>query len=80
MKNKIKILSPGKGCGRTKKIIASIKNILNQYQIEHEIIIIDDSFEFIKYRTWILHTVIINDNVVSRGYKPSKQTIFENLK
>lgn len=79
MKNKIEILSPGPGCIRTQRIINEIKSILEKKQVEFELEVISDKESFSNYRTWILPTVIINSKVVSRGYIPSEQKIFENI-
>jgi len=62
-KNTITILSPGPNCWKTKKIIASISNLK----------------EFAKYKIWILPTIIINDKIVARGYRPSNEKIITNL-
>lgn len=79
MKNKIEILSPGPECRRTQRIINSIKTILENERVDFEIQIISNQDEFFNYKTWILPTVIINNKVVSRGYKPYEQTILKNI-
>ena len=79
MTNKIEILSPGPGCHKTQRIINSIKKLLETKQVEFELQIISNPADFLKYRTWILPTVIINNKIVSRGYKPSNKKIFETL-
>jgi hypothetical protein len=35
-----------------------------------EIIIVKDVSEVQKYPTWVLPSVVINENVISRGYAP----------
>jgi len=79
MTNKIEILSPGPGCWKTKRIACSIKSFLENHQLEYELEIITDQNLFINYNTWILPTVIINNKIVSRGYKPLEKKIFETL-
>jgi len=79
MKNKIEVLSPGIGCRKTKRIVRSIKRFLENRQVEYELKIITDYDLFTNYRTWILPTVIINNKIVSRGYKPKEEKIFETL-
>jgi len=79
VKNKVEILSPGPGCWKTKKIVRSIQSFLEKNHVEYELDIITDQDLFTNYNTWILPTVIINNKVVSRGYKPSKKKIFETL-
>ena len=75
MKNKVEILSPGPGCWKTKKIIKSIKQFFMENNIDAEFNIISNTHEFIKYRTWILPTIIINNKVVARGYRPANEII-----
>jgi 3-deoxy-D-manno-octulosonic-acid transferase len=79
-KNNITVLSPGKGCWKTKKIIGYIERFLSKYRIKSEITVETDIKQFFKYRTWILPTIIINGKIVARGYKPSEKKLFETLK
>ena len=79
MTNKIEILSPGPACWKTKKIIRSIKSILESHQVEYELKIITDWDLFTNYNTWILPTVVINNKIVARGYKPNEKEIFETI-
>ena len=79
MKNRIEILSPGKNCRKSKRIIFRIREYLKQQKIEADIIIINDLKEMQKYKTWILPTVIINGKIVARGYKPADDKILKNL-
>jgi len=78
--NKIIILSPGSNCWKTRKIIASIRKFIDKENIEAEFEIVSSFKEFVKYRTWILPTIIINDKIVARDYKPSNDKIINNLK
>jgi len=77
--NKIEILSPGKGCKRTQKIIKWVKNILDTNKVEYELEIITEQKRFTNYQTWILPTLIINGKIVARGYKPMEKKLFEAL-
>ena len=79
MTNKIEILSPGPGCHRTQRIIHSIKNLLQNHRVEYELEIITNQALFTNYRTWILPTVVINNKIVSRGYKPLTKIVLESL-
>ncbi len=44
-----------------------------------EIEIIDQLEGWLQFQTWILPTVIINEQVVARGYAPSKEKIMAFL-
>ncbi len=79
-KNTITVLSPGKGCWKTRKIIKYLERFLTKYNIVSEIAIETDIKQFFKYRTWILPTIIVNGKIVARGYKPSEKKLFETLK
>lgn len=79
MRNKIEILSPGPGCRRTKRIISAIKTLLMKKQVDFELEIITNQESFSNYKTWILPTVIINNRIIARGYKPDENSILENL-
>ena len=80
MINRIEILSPGKNCWKSKKIIQSIKKTLEEEKIEAELIIISDLKKILKYRTWILPTILINGKVIARGYNPDREIIINSLK
>ena len=80
MRNKVKILSPGPGCWKTKKIIKLMKAFFEKNNIEADFEILTRLKDFLKYKTWILPTVIINNKVVARGYQPSDDKILETIK
>ena len=79
MKNKVEILSPGPSCWKTRKIIKSIEQFLIEQHIDAEFKIISNAHEFLKYRTWILPTIIINGKIIARGYRPSNEKLLNNL-
>lgn len=79
MMNKIEILTTGPGCRKTQRIISAIKTLLEKNQVNFELKIISDQESFSNYRTWILPTVVINNRIIARGYKPNNQSILENL-
>ena len=71
MKNhSIKILCPPKSCGKCKRLIHKIEKMLLETGLSAEIIIVKDVSEVQKYPTWVLPSVVINENVISRGYAP----------
>jgi len=79
MENKIIILSPGKNCWKTRKIIAKIQQFLNEQKISVDFIIKSELKEILEYKTWILPTIIINNKIVARGYKPNNDLIINSL-
>ncbi len=80
IKNKVEILSPGPSCWKTRKIIKSLQQFFNDNNIEVDFKIINNADEFLKYKTWILPTIIINNKIVARGYRPSNDKILSSIK
>jgi len=80
MVNLIKILCPGRKCGKCRKMINCVEAVANEYGININIEIIDKIDEMIKFNTWILPTLIINGNIISRGYTPDIKLIVKHLK
>lgn len=78
--NHIEILSSGKSCRRSKKIIRYVETLIENHQLEAQIEVITEAKSFLNYRTWILPTVVVNGKIVSRGYRPSEKNILKNLK
>jgi len=75
MKNTILILSPGPGCWKSRKIIRYLESYLVAERIDAEIRVVHKLKELLTYRTWILPTIIVNNKIVARGYKPSKRKL-----
>jgi len=80
MTNHIDILSPGRGCHKTRKLVRYLEKFVNKYNIDAEINIITDLKIILTYRTWILPTVFINGKSIARGYRPSERNLFKELK
>jgi hypothetical protein len=70
MKNTVKILTPMKDCRKTRKMIRYLEKIFDTHNMEVEIIQITDFEEIKTYPTWLLPTIVINEKVVARGYRP----------
>ena len=68
-----------KDCRKTRKIIAYLQKIFDEYNMEAEIIQITD-FKVIKtYPTWLLPTIVINEKVIARGYRPPITEVLKNI-
>jgi len=78
-KNRIEILCPSVKCGKCTRIIKAMEILLKAENIEAKIIIIDQLEELITKHTWILPTIIVNDQIVARGYFPEKQRILNEI-
>jgi len=73
--NTIKILCPPKSCGKCQRLIRKVEEMLKENALHAEIIVVKAMDEVQKYPTWILPTVVINEQVVSRGYAPDIITL-----
>lgn len=78
-KNKIEILCPSGKCRKCTRIIKALEILLKDEGVEADLIIIDQLEEMITKHTWILPTIIVNDQIVARGYLPEKQKILNQL-
>ena len=78
-KNRIEILCPSRKCGKCTRIVKAMEILLKEENIEAEIIIIDQLEEMLTKHTWILPTIIVNDQIVARGYLPEKQEILNKI-
>jgi hypothetical protein len=88
MTNKIDILSPGKSCWKTRKLVSFLEKFVHKYGVDAEINIITDMKTMLTYRSWILPAVFVNGRPVARacptasfrrGYRPSEENLFKNL-
>ncbi len=80
MTNKIDILSPGKSCWKTRKLVGFLEKFVHKYNVDAKINIITDMKTMLTYRTWILPAVFVNGKPVARGYLPSEKNLFKYLK
>lgn len=80
MTNQIEILSPGKGCHKTRKLIRFMEKFVRIHGLDAEIHVITDRKILLTYPTWILPAVFINNKPVARGYRPSEENLFNHLK
>jgi hypothetical protein len=78
-KNRIEVLCPLKKCRKCIRIIASVENLLKNENIEAEIVIIDKLEDLMEKHTWVLPTIIVNNEIVARGYFPNEQNILDKL-
>lgn len=78
--NRIDILSPGKSCLKTQKLVRFLEKFVRKYNIAAKINIITDRETLLTYRTWILPSIFVNGKPVARGYRPSEENLFKHLK
>ncbi|MFO7863446.1 MAG: thioredoxin family protein [Salinivirgaceae bacterium] len=78
--NDIKILCPGRKCGKCRKMIERVEHVASEFGYDIQIDIINTIDEMVNYKTWLLPTLIINDQIVARGYIPEIGIIKKYLK
>jgi len=61
-------------------MVRFLKQFVRKYGVDAEINIIADMKHLLTYRTWILPAVFVNGKPVARGYRPSEENLFKNLK
>ena len=76
---RVQILCPSRRCPRCRKITVKTKLLFEEMKLPASFEIITELKQIIKFRTWILPTVIINGKVASRGIYPRKGKILRLL-
>jgi hypothetical protein len=61
-------------------MIANVEEAVKVSGVDATIDIVDSIDEFLKYKTWILPTLVINGRNVARGYVPKVEVIQQHLK
>lgn len=61
-------------------MIASVEEAVKVSGVDATIDIVDSIDEFLKYKTWILPTLVINGRNVARGYVPKVEVMQQHLK
>ncbi len=79
MSLKIQILCPGNGCKKCKRMIAFIEETINELNLETEIEVVSDIEQMQDFQTWILPSIFINNEIISRGYLPSKKNFIAQI-
>jgi len=60
-------------------MISRVEEALSISGIEMDIKMVDTLDELLKYHTWVLPALVINNRMVARGYVPSVQIILKYL-
>lgn len=78
-RNTFTILCPSNNCGRCRRLIGKLEALIEKESLDADIKVVSDLQQMLKYRTWILPTLVLNDKVIARGYLPGEQKIMEVL-
>ena len=61
-------------------MVARVEEAIKVSGLPEKIEMVDSLDEMMKYPTWILPTLVINEKVTARGYIPSVNIILKQLK
>ncbi len=75
----IKLLCPPKKCGKCRRMINRVESVLKEQGIDAKVQIVNDLDELQQHPTWVLPTLVINGEIVARGYIPSQEIILKHL-
>lgn len=75
----IKILCPGSPCRKCRRMIYRVEQAIENTGINAKIILVDSIEEMVKYNTWLLPSLIINDKIIARGYVPALNKIIKEI-
>ncbi|MFH0756317.1 MAG: thioredoxin family protein [Bacteroidota bacterium] len=75
MRTEVKILCPWSKCGRCRRMVSRVREAERISGRNTIITIVDSMDEISTFNTWILPTLVINNQVVARGYAPSLKQI-----
>ena len=74
----IKIL--GAGCAKCRKLEVKVKELINKYNINAEVVKIQDLNEMIKYGIMMTPALVINEKLKSFGNIPKDEQIINWIK
>ena len=76
----IVILCPGSKCKKCKRMIKQVEKAVFDSGIEAEIKLLDNLDDMLRYNTYVLPALFINDKKVARGSVPEKSIIIKAMK
>jgi len=79
MQIKISILCPSKNCKKCQRMVSFVEKVVDEIAIDAEIEFVDEISEMIKFDTWILPSLFVNNEFVSRGYVPDKEEFITKI-
>ena len=78
MSKVVKIL--GTGCPKCKSATALIEEVVNEYNIDAEIIKVEDIMEIMQYNVLSTPVVVVDEEIAIKGRVPKKEEIIDLLK
>ena len=74
------ILCPGTKCRKCRRMIQTVEEAVSESGLDAEVKILDTIEELVKFNTWVLPALVINNKMIARGYVPEKSKIIEEMK
>jgi hypothetical protein len=75
----IVILCPGTKCKKCRRMILQVEEAVKESGMETEITILDKLDDLLKYNTYVLPALVINEKMFARGYVPEKSMIIKEM-
>jgi len=80
MSVEIFILCPGQKCRKCRKMVRQVEEAVHESGIAADVKIVDKIEDLVKFNTWVLPALVINNKMVARGYVPEKSRIIDEMK
>ncbi|MBP6871449.1 MAG: thioredoxin family protein [Bacteroidales bacterium] len=77
---KIVILCPGSKCKKCRRMIQQVNEAVAEAGLDTDIKILDKIEELLKFNTYVLPALVINNKMFARGYVPEKSKIIGEMK
>ncbi len=71
----IKIL--GAKCSKCYKTVEIVRKVLEKNNIQAKVEKVENTDELIKYNTWLVPSIVINEEVVIKGIVPTEKQLLE---
>ena len=80
MPAEIIILCPGTKCRKCRRMVQTVQEAVEESGMEVDVKILDTIEELVKFNTWVLPALVINNKMFARGYVPEKSKIIDEMK
>ncbi|NTV84997.1 MAG: thioredoxin family protein [Bacteroidales bacterium] len=77
---KVVILCPGSKCKKCRRMIQQVNEAVEESGLDADIKILDKIDDLLKYNTYVLPALVINNKMLARGYVPEKSKIIDEMK
>lgn len=75
----ITILCPGTKCRKCRRMVQTVTEAAEESGMDVDVKILDTIEDLVKFNTWVLPALVINNKMIARGYVPEKSKIIEEI-